>query len=71
MPTKIENLVPAKTIDTVKRAGLHKVTGMMAGVDEITVKEAAQIIGTKARLQRRENAKIAAGIAALAEVTEG
>ena len=71
MTIKIENLVPTKTVDTVKRAGLHKVTGAMAGVGEVTVKEAAQIIGTKARLQRRENEKIAAGIRALAAVTEG
>lgn len=68
---KIENFVSPRAMETIKKAGLHKVTGVMAGVDEITVKTAAQIIGTKARLRRSEFKKIAEGIQALDVVTGG
>lgn len=68
---KIENFVSPRAMETIQKAGLHKIAGVMAGVDEITVKTAAQIIGTKARLRRSEFKKIAEGIQALDIVTGG
>lgn len=68
---KIENFVSPRAIQTIQRAGLHKVAGVMAGVEEITIKTAAQIIGTKARLRRSEFQKIAEGIQAFETVTGG
>lgn len=70
MTLKIENFFSPRGLNAVKTQGLHKIAGAMVGVDEVTVKDAAQIIGAKARLRRREFAKIAEGIAALATVTE-
>lgn len=68
---KIENFVSPRAMETIQKAGLHKIAGVMAGVDEITVKTAAQIIGTKAHLRRSEFKKIAEGIQALDIVTGG
>ena len=68
---KIENFVSPRAMATIQQAGLHKIAGAMAGVDESTVKTAAQIIGTKARLRRSEFKKIAEGIQALDTVTGG
>lgn len=70
MPIKIENLVPPKNLATIKAAGLHRVVGAIEGGEDITIKRAAQLIGTKAYLRRREYQKIAAGIKALEAVTE-
>jgi hypothetical protein len=71
MTLKIENFFSPRGLAAVRSQGLHKIAGAMVGVDEVTVKDAAQIIGTKAHLRRREFQKISAGIAALAAVTEG
>lgn len=66
----INDLIPASTIDTIKQAGLHRVLGAMQGVPELSLKEAAQVIGERAYRRRKEAAQITAGIAALAKVTE-
>lgn len=71
MAFNIENFFSKRGLEAVKTQGLHKVAGAMIGVDEVTIKDAAQIIGTRARLRRSEFAKIADGIRALAAVTEG
>lgn len=60
---KIENLIPLATIQKVANVGLHTITGAMFGVPEITFKEAAAIIGTKAYMRRKEARAIANGIA--------
>jgi len=64
-----EMLFPAHIRDTLKHVGLHKIAGAMFNIDEITIKEAAAIIGAKAYLHRRENQKIAAGLEALSALT--
>lgn len=71
MTLKIENFFSPRGLNAVKTQGLHKIAGAMVGVDEVTIKDAAQIIGTKAHLRRREFEKISDGLAALAAVTEG
>lgn len=71
MDIKIENFIAPKNIETIKTAGMHKIVGAIEGGEEITIKRAAQLIGTKAYQRRREFQKISAGIAALAAVTEG
>jgi hypothetical protein len=70
MTFNIENFFSARGLAAVKSQGLHKVAGAMVGVDEVTIKDAAQIIGTRAHLRRLEFAKIATGLTALAAVTE-
>jgi hypothetical protein len=64
-----EKLFPMHIRDTLKRTGLHKIAGAMLDIDEVTIKEAAAIIGAKAYLHRRENQKIAAGLKALSDLT--
>lgn len=66
----INDLIPASTVETIKRAGLHRALGVMHGVPELALKEAAQLIGAKAYMRRKEAAQITAGLAALAQVTE-
>lgn len=68
MSLDIMRLIPTRTVDTLRTAGLHKVAGAMIGVDELTIKEAAREIGRRAFLRRVETHKIAAGIEALAEL---
>ena len=64
-----EKLFPEHLRETLRRSGLHKVAGAMLGIDEVTLKEAAAIIGAKAYLRRRETQKIATGISAFAALT--
>jgi len=71
MAFNIENFFSKRGLEAIKSKGLHKVAGAMIGIDEVTIKDAAQVIGTRARLRRQEFAKIASGIQALAAVTEG
>ena len=71
MTIKLENFVSPKTLVVLQTQGLHKVAGAMNRREEITLKDAAEIIGTKAYIRRREFQKIAEGIDALAAVTEG
>jgi len=66
MSFAIENFLAPSALRVIKRAGLHKVAGAMAGIPELTVKEAIATIGAKARLRTREVQKIAAGLEALA-----
>lgn len=68
MDFPVDKLVPQNLIDVVRRAGLHKVAGAMAGVDEITIKEAVRIIGEKAFIRRKQAGLIATGLAAFAEL---
>lgn len=63
-----ERLFPAHLRDTLRCANLHKIAGAMIGVDEVTLKEAATVIGARAYLRRRETQKIAAAIDALANL---
>lgn len=65
----LDDLIPRSTIETVARVGLHKIAGAMHGVPELTMKEALQIIGTKAYVRRKEARMIANGIVSLATVT--
>jgi len=71
MDVDAEKLYPAHLRDTLRRTGLHKIAGAMLGIDEVTLKEAAAVIGAKAYLRRRETQKIAAGIDALAAIVGG
>lgn len=66
MDFNLESLIPERNRETLRRVGLHKIAGAMAGTDELTLKEATALLGAKAYLQRKEREKIAAGIAALA-----
>lgn len=65
----LEDLVPASTVETVKRVGLHKIAGAMLGVSELTIGDAAASIGAKAYLRRKEARLMVNGIAAYAAVT--
>ena len=64
----LENLIPQSTVDTIARVGLHKVAGAMYGVDEMTLKVAAQLIGMKAYARRKEAHVIANGLGSLAAI---
>lgn len=66
MDLNVENLVSDRALQAIRRVGLHKVAGVMAGVDELTLKEAVNILGRKAYTRRKEAGQVAAGIAALA-----
>lgn len=65
----LEDFIPTATRETLANHGLHKVAGAMYGVDELSIKEAARLIGAKAFLRRKEARIIATGIAALGAVT--
>ncbi len=66
MDFHIESFVPPRHLAVLQRTGLHKIAGVMAGFDELTVKEAVAVVGAKAHLRRREMHKIAQGLHALA-----
>jgi len=65
MSFDIANFVSPAALQVLKTAGLHKVAGAMAGIDELTVKAAVAMIGAKAHMRRVEGQKIAEGLAAL------
>lgn len=69
MEFKVETFLSPDNVETLRRTGLHKVAGAMAGTDELTIKHAVSLIGTKAYQRRRETQKIAAGLKALADLT--
>lgn len=71
MEFKMENFFSPAGLNALRTQGLHKIAGAMAGVPELTLKEASMILGTKARLRRQEFRKIAAGLVALSAVTGG
>lgn len=62
----IDDLVPARTIQAVAEAGLHKIAGAMLGLPELTLEKAAGVIGARAYRRRKEARAIVDGIAALA-----
>lgn len=68
MDFNVENLISDRALQAIRDAGLHKVAGVLAGVDELTLKEAVNILGRKAYTRRKEAGQVAAGIAALAEL---
>jgi hypothetical protein len=65
----LDDLIPPHVVAAVAKHGLHKVAGVMHGIPELTLKEAAAIIGAKAYLRRKEARAIADGIGAYAVVT--
>jgi hypothetical protein len=68
MDLDVEKLISPNLVDAVRRAGLHKIAGAMAGVDEITIKEAVKILGGKAYIRRKQAGLIATGLAAFASL---
>ena len=66
MSFDIANFVSPAALRVLKTAGLHKVAGVMAGINELTLKEAVAVIGAKARMRHVEGQKIADGLQALA-----
>jgi len=66
MTFNIENFMSPRALQTLRSTGLHKVAGVMAGIDELTIKEAVAMVGAKAHLRRCESQKIAEGINAYA-----
>lgn len=65
----LDDLIPPHVTAAVRAHGLHKVAGAMHDIPELSLKEAAAIIGAKAYLRRKEARAIADGIAAYATVT--
>ena len=61
----IDDLIPAFTRETVAAVGLHKIAGAMAGIPELTIKEAVATIGAKAYIRRKQARAVADGAAAL------
>lgn len=64
----LDNLVSHRAIAAIRSAGLHKVAGAMAGLDEIDIRTAAGLIGARAYMRRKQAALVAEGIGALALV---
>ena len=64
----VEKLISPRALAAVRSVGLHKVAAAMAGLDEITLKEAAGLIGARAYMRRKEAATVANSIGALAEL---
>lgn len=64
----VEKFVPQRALDAIRRAGLHKVAGALRGFDEITLKEAAGLLGARAYVRRKEASAIIEGIVAFAEL---
>lgn len=58
----------ARTVQTVRAVGLHKIAGEMTGVGEMTAPIAAGIIGAKAYERRKAAQLVASGVASLAAV---
>jgi hypothetical protein len=68
MDFKVENFLSAHSLEILSRTGLHKTAAVLNGLDEMTIKHAVSIIGTKARQKRAEAVLITDGIAALAQL---
>lgn len=64
----VRNFIPSRNLETLKRAGLHKIAGAMRGLDELTIKDAVAAIGERAFIKRADARRIADGIDALAEL---
>ncbi len=67
---KLETFMRPEALSALQRQGLHKIAGAMNGVDELTIKEAARLIGEQAYRRRAEMKKIAAGLKDFAALTE-
>jgi hypothetical protein len=66
MDFRVENFISPRNLQILSRTGLHKTAGALNGIDEMTIKHAVAIIGTKARQKRAEAQTIQAGIEAYA-----
>jgi len=64
----LNKIVPARALEGIRTAGLHKIAAAMVGLDEIGLKEAAALIGARAYVRRKEAATVLEGIASLAEL---
>lgn len=65
----LKDLVPTTTLDALNRFGLHKVAGVMNGVDDLNMGAAVSLIGARAYLRRKEAQAIVDGLVAYGEVT--
>jgi hypothetical protein len=68
MDFNVEAFIHPSNLQILKSTGLHKTAAALNGLDEMTIKHAVAIIGTKARQKRAEMRAIADGITALAEL---
>lgn len=67
----IEQILSPARVEVLRRAGLHKVAGAMTGCGELGIREAAAILGAKSYVRRKVARRIAEGIAAYDNLTEG
>lgn len=66
----LEDLLSPTTVGIIRSAGLHKIAGVMAGVDEMTLPVAANIIGARAYMRRKTARLVADGLISLAAATD-
>lgn len=66
MAFDVRNVIPAASLDVLRRSGLHKVAAAMLGVEELTLRDAVAWIAEKAAMHRAEARAMADGIEALA-----
>ena len=62
----ITRFIPARNLDVLRRAGLHKVAGAMCGVEEMTLKEAVAIGAAQMFVKNAEYRVIREGLESLA-----
>lgn len=66
----LDHLLSPTAVGIIRAAGLHKVAGVMHGVDEMTMPIAAALIGQRAYMRRKTAHLVADGIISLAAATD-
>jgi len=66
----LDHLLSPTAVGIIRAACLHKVAGVMHGVDEMTMPVAASLIGQRAYMRRKTASLVADGIVSLAAATD-
>lgn len=64
----LERFLEPRERETIGRVGLHKIAGVMNGIDEMNFKTAVAVLAAKAYIKRAEMRTIQDGIRALASL---
>jgi hypothetical protein len=68
MDFRVENFISPDRLQVLSKTGLHKTAAVLNGIEEMTIKHAVAILGSKAHQRRLEYRSINNGIRALGEL---
>jgi hypothetical protein len=66
----LKNFIAPHTVAILKTAGLHRLTGEVYSVGEMTMPKAAGLIGASSYLRRKQAALVKGGLESLAELSK-